>query len=379
MTGFNTKLVHGIDINDNNTGAVVVPVYSATTYQYGKPNELPRWDYARSGNPTREFVEKQIAELEGGYRGFALSSGMAAIHSVFATFRPGDHIIISNSIYGGTFRLVNEYLKELEIEFTEVNIQDLAEIEAAIKPNTKAIYFEVVDNPLLRVASVKQISALVSQYNVLTIVDNTFLTPYLQQPLKLGANIVIHSATKYLNGHSDNTAGLVVVDSAALADKVYFIQNAIGGILSPENSNLLRRGIQTLAVRMDRHLENTHKLVEYFSKQSIVAKVHYPGIQNDASDAIARDELRDGGGVVTVTFADHVDVTAAIEKLKIFKLAVSLGSVESLVETPYNMSHAELPVEERLRLGITPQLVRIAVGLEDSTDLIADIDQAFNN
>lgn len=379
MTEFNTKLVHGIDIDDNNTGAVIMPVYSATTYQFAKPNELPRWDYARSGNPTREFVEKQITELEGGYQGFAFSSGMAAIHAVFAIFRPGDHIIISNSIYGGTFRLVNEYLKEFDIEFTEVNIQDLAAITAAIKPNTKGIYFEVVDNPLLRVASVKQIAAIAKQHAITTIVDNTFLTPYLQQPLKLGANIVIHSATKYLNGHSDNTAGLVVVDSAALATKVYFTQNAIGGTLSPENANLLRRGIQTLSVRMDRHLANTHQLVEFFSHQSYVKKVHYPGLQNDASDQIANEELRDGGGVVTVTFADTVDVSAAIEKLKIFKLAVSLGSVESLVETPYNMSHAELPVAERLRLGITPQLVRFAVGIEDGHDLVADIEQAFTN
>lgn len=377
MAEFNTKLVQGIKLGDNETGAVNPPIYNSSTYEYKTLEKTPRWDYERSGNPTREFLEKQIAQLEGGVRGFAYASGMAAIHGVFALFRPGDHIVLSKTIYGGTFRLINQYLKKWGIEFTTVDIQDLTAIEAAIKENTKAIYLETIDNPFLQVASVKQIALISSKHDILTIVDNTFLTPYLQQPLLLEADVVIHSATKYLSGHSDTTAGLVVVKDEALGEKIWFYQNAIGGTLAPENANLVRHGIQTLAVRMDRQMANVELIINALNDSDKVAKIHYPGLAGDASDQIAHDELNGFGGVISITFSDDVDIVSAIGKLKIFRLAVSLGAVESLVEQPYSMSHAELPIPERLAAGITPQLVRFAVGIEDGEDLVADIIHAF--
>lgn len=377
MAEFNTKLVQGIKLGDNETGAVNPPIYNSSTYEYKTLEKTHRWDYERSGNPTREFLEKQIAQLEGGIRGFAYASGMAAIHGVFALFRPGDHIVLSKTIYGGTFRLINQYLKKWGIEFTTVDIQDLTAIEAAIKENTKAIYLETIDNPFLQVASVKQIALISSKHDILTIVDNTFLTPYLQQPLLLGADVVIHSATKYLSGHSDTTAGLVVVKEEALGEKIWFYQNAIGGTLAPENANLVRRGIQTLAVRMDRQMANVELIINALNDSDKVAKIHYPGLAGDASDQIVHDELNGFGGVISITFSDDVDIVSAIGKLKIFRLAVSLGAVESLVEQPYSMSHAELPIPEHLAAGITPQLVRFAVGIEDGEDLVADIIHAF--
>lgn len=378
MPAFNTQLVQGVNVGDNITGAINPPIYNSTTFELTAYGTTPKWEYARCGNPTREYLEKLMAQLEHGSRGFAYASGMAAIHGVFALFKPGDHIILSSTIYGGTFRLVNQYLKKWNIEFTNVDIQDLTAIQAAIKPNTKAIYFETIDNPFLKVANVKRIAKLSQQNNFLTIVDNTFLTPYLQQPLDLGADIVIHSATKYLAGHSDTTAGIVVAKNEKLGEQLRQYQNSIGGTLAPENANLVRRGIQTLSVRMDRQISNVKALLKVLENSPKVAKIHYPGYAGDDSDLIAQDELNGYGGVLSVTFTDDVAIGAAINKLKIFRLAVSLGAVESLVEQPYSMSHAELSDSERLAAGITPQLVRFAVGIEAENDIISDIKQAFN-
>jgi len=274
MTEFNTKLVHGKAQKDNNTGAVNVPVYNSSTYIYPSVEAKVKYDYARSGNPTRNYLEEQVASLENGYRGFAFSSGSAAIHAVLAIFKPGDHIIVGKEIYGGTFRLINGFLKRWQLECTAVDTQNPTEIEAAIKPNTKAIYFESFTNPLLHVTSVKATAEVASKHHILTIVDNTFLSPYLQRPLDLGADIVIHSATKYLSGHSDVIAGMVVAKDKALSDRIYFNQNAIGSTLSPEDSNLVRRGIQTLSVRMDRHLENAQKIVEFLQSRAEIAKIY---------------------------------------------------------------------------------------------------------
>ena len=379
MTGFNTKLVHGEPQNDNNTGAVNVPVYNSSTYIYPTVDAKVKYDYARSGNPTRNYLEEQVAQLENGYRGFAFSSGSAAIHAVLAIFKPGDHLIIGKEIYGGTFRIINEFFKRWQIEFTAVDTQNLDEIRQAIKPNTKAVYFESFTNPLLHVTSVAGVSKVAKANNLLTIVDNTFLSPYLQRPLDLGADIVIHSATKYLSGHSDVIAGIAVAKDKDIADKIYFNQNAIGSTLSPEDSNLVRRGIQTLSVRMDRHLSNAQKIVEFLQSRPEIAKIYYPGIAGSKDHEIAAKEADGFGGIISFELADGLDSTKFVEGTKLIQLAVSLGAVESLIELPYKMTHAELSPEEQLKAGITHQLVRLSVGIEDVNDLIDDLANSLNN
>ena len=378
MTGFNTKLVHGEPQNDNKTGAVNVPIYNSSTYIYPSVDAKVKYDYARSGNPTRNYLEEQVAQLENGYRGFAFSSGSAAIHAVLAIFKPGDHLIIGKEIYGGTFRIINEFFKRWQIEFTAVDTQNLDEIRQAIKPNTKAIYFESFTNPLLHVTSVAGVSKVAKANNLLTIVDNTFLSPYLQRPLDLGADIVIHSATKYLSGHSDVIAGIAVAKDKDIADKIYFNQNAIGSTLSPEDSNLVRRGIQTLSVRMDRHLNNAKKIVEFLQSRPEIIKIYYPGIAGSKDHEIAAKEADGFGGIVSFELADGLDSTKFVEGTKLIQLAVSLGAVESLIELPYKMTHAELSPEEQLKAGITHQLVRLSVGIEDVNDLIDDLAQSLD-
>lgn len=373
MTEFDTKLVHGKPQNDNNTGAVNVPVYNSSTYIYPSVDAKVKYDYARSGNPTRNYLEQQVAELENGYQGFAFSSGSAAIHAVLAIFKPGDHLIIGKEIYGGTFRIINEFFKRWNLEFTAVDTQNPEEIEAAIKPNTKAIYFESFTNPLLHVTSIKKTSEIAKKHQLLTIVDNTFLSPYLQRPLNLGADIVVHSATKYLSGHSDVIAGIAVAKEPEIAQRIYFNQNSIGSTLSPEDSNLVRRGIQTLAVRMDRHLSNAQKIVEFLQSRSEIAKIYYPSIPGTKDHEIAEKEADGFGGIVSFELAEGLDSTKFVEGTKLIQLAVSLGAVESLIELPYRMTHAELSPEEQLKDGITHQLVRLSVGIEDPKDLIADL------
>lgn len=378
MSEFDTKLVHGKSQHDNQTGAVNVPIYNSSTYVYPRADSKVRWDYSRSGNPTRNYLEDQIAALEDGTRGFAFSSGLAAIHAVLSIFSPGDHIIIGDSIYGGTFRLINQFFERWHLEFTEVDTQDLSAVEKAIQPNTKAIYFETFTNPLLKVTSVKAISKIAKAHHLLTIVDNTFLTPYLQRPLDLGADIVVHSATKYLGGHSDVVAGIAVVKNEEIADRLYFNQNGIGSVLSPEDSNLIRRGIQTLAVRMDRHLSNAAKIVKFLQSRPEIAKVYYPGISGSLDHEIASAETNGYGGIVSFELQKGLKATKFVEGLNLIQLAVSLGAVESLVELPYKMSHAELSPEDQLAAGITHQLVRLSVGIEDPKDLIQDLSQSLD-
>ncbi|AKP67496.1 trans-sulfuration enzyme family protein [Companilactobacillus ginsenosidimutans] len=377
MTEFDTKLVHGKPQHDNNTGAVNVPIYNSSTYIYPKVGAKVDYDYERSGNPTRNYLEEQVALLENGVRGFAFSSGIAAIHAVLSIFKAGDHIIIGKEIYGGTFRLVNEFFKRWDLKFTEVDTQNLEEVEQAIQPNTKAIYFESFTNPLLKVTSVKDVSKIAKQHGLLTIVDNTFLTPYLQRPLDLGADVVIHSATKYLSGHSDVCAGVAVAKDPKIAEKIYFNQNSIGAVLSPEDSNLVRRGIQTLGVRMDRHLSNAAKIVKFLQSRPEVSKIYYPGIEGSLDHEIAEDETNGYGGIVSFEIRDDFDATKFVEGLRIIQLAVSLGAVESLVEVPYKMSHAELSEKDLKAAGISHQLLRLSVGIEDPKDLISDLACGF--
>lgn len=377
MTKFNTRLVHAPAQGDNNTGAVTVPIYKATTYDYPQVGASVKYDYSRSGNPTRQAVEDQLSTLEGGQRAFVFSSGMAAIHAALAIFKAGDHLIVGNQIYGGTFRLLHQFFAQWGLEVTAVDTRDLRAVEGAIRPNTKAIYFEPVTNPLLQVTPVHAVADLAHRHQLLTIVDNTFLSPYLLQPLRLGADIVIHSATKYLSGHSDVSAGAVVVNRPELADRIYFIQNALGAVLSPEDSNELARGIKTLAVRLDRQVANVKGLIADLQETAVADQIYYPGVRGLAGYETLHQQAREAGGVFSFELSDRYDPVSFVNHLKVFSLAVSLGAVESLVELPSKMSHAELSPEEQLAAGIKPGLIRVAVGIEDIADLIADIHQAL--
>lgn len=375
---FLTDLVHSPYQGDHNTGAVVPPIYTATTYAFKDVDGPERFDYSRSGNPTRQALEDQVAKLEAGHAAFAFASGMAAIHGALAIFEKGDHIIVGQQIYGGTFRLIYNYFLRWGLEVTAVDTRKPEEIRAAIRANTKAIYFEPLTNPLLQVTSVKQIAALAQKYGLLTIVDNTFLTPYLQQPLKLGADIVIHSATKYLSGHSDVSAGIVVVKDSYLAKRVYFNQNALGGILSPQDANLVRRGIQTLALRMDRQIANTQAIITFLKTRPEITQINYPYQPDQAGFDIIQAESKGLGALFSFELATSVDVAKFVSSLKLINLAVSLGAVETLIELPYKMSHAELSDAELATAGISKQLIRLAVGIEDVQDLIADLTQALD-
>lgn len=377
MTEFDTRLVHTPRQNDNDTGAVTVPIYKATTFEYPAIGAPVTDDYSRSGNPTRRALEQQLADLEGGTAGFAFASGMAAIHATLAIFKRGDHLIIGNQIYGGTFRLLHQFFHRWGLEITAVDTRNTAAIERAIRPNTKGIYFEPITNPLLQVTSVKAVARLAKRHHLLTIVDNTFLSPYLLRPLTQGADIVIHSATKYLSGHSDVSAGAVIVKGKELAQRVYFIQNALGAILSPEDSNELARGIKTLSLRLDRQIVNVKKIVHYLQDGAPVDKIYYPGVKGLAGYEELHEEAPEAGGVFSFELATSVDPVRFVNHLHLFKLAVSLGAVESLVELPSKMSHAELSPEEQLAAGIKPGLIRMAVGIEDYRDQIADIKQAL--
>ncbi|WP_251546130.1 trans-sulfuration enzyme family protein [Limosilactobacillus caecicola] len=378
MTKFNTRLVHAPNPHDNNTGAVEVPIYKATTFAYPSVGSQVEYDYSRSGNPTRRAVEEQLADLEQGQQAFVFSSGMAAIHAALALFKAGDHLIIGDQIYGGTFRILHQFFQKWGLEITAVDTRDPAAIEAAIQPNTKAIYFEPVTNPLLHVTSIQQVATIAHQHALLMIVDNTFLSPYLLQPITLGADIVIHSATKYLAGHSDVSAGAVIARTPELAEQLYFVQNAIGSILSPEDAHELARGIKTLSLRLDRQIANAKRLINFLQQQPVVTIINYPGIPGQPGYEQLHQEATEAGAVFSFELDDQlVDAEAFVNHLKVFQIAVSLGAVESLVELPSKMSHAELSPAEQLAAGITPTLIRISVGIEDVTDLIEDIQQAL--
>ncbi|MFR0558286.1 trans-sulfuration enzyme family protein [Pseudoscardovia radai] len=379
MSYFSTQLVHGVPVHDNATGAVNPPIYNSSTFAFESVDSMPRWDYARSGNPTREFLERQVAQLEQGVRGFAFASGLAAIHATLSIFKPGDRIVVGDNIYGGTYSQVNEFFHRWGLLFTVVDTQDLDAVRAALaQDDVKALYFETLTNPLLRVNDVAALAGLAREAGAITIVDNTFVSPYLQNPLDLGADIVLHSATKYLAGHSDVIAGVAVVGSEELADRLYYAQNRLGGVLPPQESDAVRRGIQTLALRIDRQQENAQRIAEHLEAHPGVTAVHYPGLASDPGHELAARELRGFGGVLSFEVdEDLVDPVVVLNAFRLFRLAVSLGAVESLAELPSRMTHFELPREERLKIGITDGLIRLSVGIEDVRDLLADLDRAL--
>ncbi|MBT2691639.1 bifunctional cystathionine gamma-lyase/homocysteine desulfhydrase [Bacillus sp. ISL-55] len=372
-----TKMIHAGIPGDKTTGAVSFPIYQVSTYKQDDVGVHKGYEYSRTGNPTRFALEELIKDLEEGKRGFAFGSGMAAITAVMMLFNSGDHIILTDDVYGGTYRVMNKVLNRVGIESTFVDTTDLEAVKAAIQPNTKALYIETPTNPLLKVTDIKACAELAKENDLMTIVDNTFSTPYWQTPLTLGADMVLHSATKYLGGHSDVVAGLVVVNDEQLADELHFVQNSTGGILGPQDSWLLVRGIKTLGLRMEAHEENTKKIVEFLKDHKSVEKIYYPGLESHPQHSIAKEQGGGFGGMVSFDVGSGEKAAEVLSKVKYFTLAESLGAVESLISVPAKMTHASIPAERRAELGITDGLIRISAGIEDVEDLIEDLEQAL--
>lgn len=377
MTNLKTKVIHGGIAMDSTTGAVSVPIYQTSTYQQDALGQPKAYEYSRSGNPTRHALERLIADLEGGIQGFAFGSGLAGIHAVLSMFSAGDHIILADDVYGGTFRLMDKVMTKVGLTYDLIDLSDLEAFSNAFTPQTKAVYFETPSNPLLKILDIATISKIAKAHHALTLVDNTFATSYLQQPLLLGADVVLHSATKYLGGHSDVVAGLVTTHSQELAQQIGFLQNSIGAVLGPQDSWLVQRGIKTLALRMDAHSANAFKIASYLEENLAVAKVYYPGLDQHLGHAIAQKQMRDFGGMVSFELVNEAGVKRFVEKLKYFTLAESLGGVESLVEVPAIMTHASIPKEIRETIGIKDGLIRLSVGVEDIADLLEDLQQAL--
>ncbi len=372
-------LIHGGIDGDETTGAVAVPVYQTSTYKQDGIGENRGWEYSRTGNPTRAALEQLIADLEKGEYGLAFASGLAAINTVLSLFKEGDKLIVSDNIYGGTFRILDNVFKNFGITYEIVNTSDTSLVEAAITDEVKAIYIETPANPLLTITDIAAVAEIAKKHDKLLIVDNTFLTPYLQRPIELGADIVIHSGTKYLGGHSDTISGFVVVNDKALADRLYYLQNAIGGVLAPWDSFLMIRGIKTLGVRMDRHVENAGKIAEWLENSGYVSKVYYPGLKSDPGYEVQKKQADGAGAMISFVLNEKYDYKKFFKSLKLVTLAESLGGVESLVCHPASMTHAAIPADIRKKVGIVDELIRLSVGIENVDDIIADLTQAIEN
>ncbi len=372
-----TALIHGGISIDERTGAVNVPIYQTSTYKQDGLGKMRGYEYSRTGNPTREALEALIRDLEGGYAGFAFGSGMAALTAVLSLLHSGDRVLISSNVYGGTFRLLSKVFDHFDFTYTIADTEHPDVYESQITDDVKAVIIESPANPLMTVTDIKAVAEVSHRHGLLVIVDNTFMTPYLQKPLELGADIVVHSATKYLGGHSDVVSGLAVVNSKELAEKIAFIQNSTGGVLGPFDSFLLIRGIKTLAVRMDRHVENAEKVSEYLSAHKAVKNVYYPGLRSDKGYEINKKQAKNGGAMISFELHENYDINTFFESLELVSLAESLGGVESLVCHPATMTHASIPADIRKKVGITDGLIRLSVGIENVEDIIADIEQAI--
>ena len=373
----NTALIHGGISLDERTGAVNVPIYQTSTFKQDGLGKMRGYEYSRTGNPTREALEALIAELENGYAGFAFASGMAAATAVLSLLNSGDKVLISSNVYGGTFRVLDKVFNHFGITYKISDTEDVASFEKDITDDVKAVLLESPANPLMTVTDIAAVSEAAHKHNLLVIVDNTFMTPYLQKPLDLGADIVIHSATKYLGGHSDVVAGLAVVKTKELAEKIAFIQNSTGGVLPPFDSFLLIRGIKTLSVRMDRHVSNAEKAAEFLVNNKAVKNVYYPGLKTDKGYEINKKQACNGGVMISFELVDGYDIEKFFESLKLVMLAESLGGVESLVCHPSTMTHASIPEEIRKKVGITDGLIRLSIGIEDINDILEDLDNAI--
>ncbi len=383
MSGKNYKsiesaLIHGGIYGDETTGAVNVPIYQTSTYEQQGIGQNKGWEYSRTGNPTRAALEALIAELEGGSHGFAFGSGMAALTAVLSLFKSGDKIVISSNVYGGTFRVLDKIFKNFNITYSIEDTTNLETLDSKITPDVKAILIETPANPLLTITDLRGVADIAKKHGILSIVDNTFMTPYLQRPIESGIDIVVHSATKYLGGHSDVVAGLAVVHDKELADRLAFIQNATGGVLGPFDSFLLIRGIKTLGVRLDRHSENALKIAKWLKTHDAVKKVYYPGLEDAQGYEINKKQAKNGGAMISFELKENYDFKKFFSSLGLIALAESLGGVESLACHPVSMTHASSPREIRGKVGITDGLIRLSVGIESADDLIEDLKQAID-
>lgn len=376
---FDTKLIHFEGAVDASTGASSVPIYQASTFHHHDLSNPPLHDYSRSGNPTRQALEDYIALLEGGVQGFAFSSGMSAISTAFMLFAAGDHLIVTEDVYGGTYRLLTGILSRMNIETTFVDMTNLDEVKAALRPNTKAVYMETPSNPTLKITDIAAIATWAQDNGLLSIVDNTFMTPYYQRPIELGVDIVLHSATKFLGGHSDVLAGLAVARTQEIASKLKYMQNGLGTVLGAQDSWLLMRGMKTLGARMAHSEISARKLANWLSEREDIANVFYPGLANHSGREIHEQQSTGYGAVVSFDVGSGERAKRLLGQVKIPIVAVSLGAVESILSYPAMMSHASMPEAVRHERGITDGLLRFSVGLEDVDDLIADLEQALNH
>ncbi len=375
--GFATDAIHWGQEPDPSTGAIIVPIYQTSTFVQEEIGKHKGYEYARTGNPTRAALEKNLARLERGRFGFAFASGMAAINAVMSLFKSGDHIVAGHNLYGGTFRLFEQVLKNFGLKFSYANTCRLEEVRKVLRPETRMLFIETPTNPVMEITDIAATARLAHEHGVLLAVDNTFMSPYFQRPLELGADVVVHSTTKYLNGHSDGVGGAVILNDEALAEHLKFLQNAAGAILGPFDSWLVLRGVKTLAVRMRQHNENGMAIASFLAKHAKVKDVHYPGLPSHPQHELARKQMDGFGGMLSFETGSLENARTVLKSVRLCSLAESLGGVETLISHPATMTHASVPAEERARIGITDGLVRISVGIEDTEDLIADLEQAL--
>ncbi|STQ84342.1 PLP-dependent aspartate aminotransferase family protein [Helicobacter fennelliae] len=375
---FDTLLIHGGDTTDPRTKAVNTPIYQTSTYAQSALGKHSGYEYSRTKNPTRDGIESLIAQLEGGAFGFAFASGMAAISCVLSLFKSGDKILISHNVYGGTFRVLDKVFANFNISYELIDMRDIELLEKSIDSSVKALLLETPANPLMSVISLEEIARIAKKHRILSIVDNTFMTPYLQRPLEFGIDIVVHSATKYLGGHSDLIAGLVVVNDKTLGERLGFLQNSIGAILAPFDSFLLIRGIKTLGLRMQKHCENALYIARFLSKNQAIEKVYYPFLDSDNGYTIQKSQASGGGGMISFELKEGYDYKTFLESTQIIVLAESLGGVESLLCHPASMTHASIPQALREQIGIKQNLIRLSVGIENVKDLCDDIAHALS-
>ncbi|MEZ4796848.1 MAG: cystathionine gamma-synthase [Flavobacteriaceae bacterium] len=377
---FNTKTIHGGQEHDKAYGAVMPPIYQTSTYAQSTPGGHKGYEYSRTHNPTRNALENAFASIENGNFGLAFGSGLAAIDTIIKLLKPGDEVVSTNDLYGGTYRLFTKIYEAFGVKFHFIGMENADKVESYVNKNTKLIWVETPTNPMLNIIDIKAVSKVAKKHNILLAVDNTFATPYLQRPLDLGADIVMHSATKYLGGHSDVVMGALIVKDKELADKLYFIQNASGAICGPQDSFLVLRGIKTLHVRMQRHCENGKAVAKFLANHPKIEKVYWPGFETHPNHEIAKSQMDNFGGMLSFTTKgnDYNASVKIVEKLKIFTLAESLGGVESLSGHPASMTHASIPKAEREKTGVVDSLIRLSVGIEDIDDLINDLKQALD-
>jgi cystathionine beta-lyase/cystathionine gamma-synthase len=377
MQGFSTRAIHAGQKPDPTTGSIMMPVHLTSTYVQEELGKHKGYEYSRVSNPTRTALEQNIAALEGGRHGLAFGSGMAAIDSIFRLLKPGDHVVLSRNIYGGTYRIGRMVWEDFGLQFEFIDTTNPSLVKSRIRPATRMIFVETPTNPTMEITDLRAIARIADGRDLISVVDNTFATPYLQRPLEYGIDIVVHSLTKYLNGHSDMLGGMIVTNNVKIAGRLRFFQKAVGGILSPFDAWLCLRGTKTLPVRMERHAENAMKIAQWLVRQKKVKKVHYPGLPSHPHHRLARKQMKNFGGIISFDLGSLGAAKKFLKRIRLCSLAESLGGVETLITYPATMTHASIPREERIRNGITDGLVRMSVGIEDADDLIDDLRNAL--